>query len=353
MARRSLRSVQLAVVATAAISLLALDAATNFAQATVDGPEVSWRFSTWGKRRAFTEGPELMVKRLAEETGGKFTMKIFYGETLSKSKEQLDGLKINAFDAATFCNFYSPGKNPAFMVFSLPFLPLADFKVSAYVRNKLYQHPALKADMDRWNAIAYMSTLLPQYEFLGKGKPPLKLEDWKGMRVRAGGGIGDAMVKLGATKMTVTAVEIYTTMQRGALDAVSLPFTYAHQSYKTPEISTWFTSNLAPGTSDCPIVFNKTSYNKLPPQYKKLLEDLRPEINEVYFKVYDAADKKNLPMFEKKLQKITYSEAELERFHKVAGKPVWDEWVAKNKDQFDAQGVLDAVFTLAKEAKKQ
>lgn len=351
MAKRPLRSAQLALAAAAAMSLLAWDAATSIAQARVDGPEVKWRFSTWGKRRAFTEGPELVAKRIAEETGGKFTMEIFYGEALSKSREHLDGLKINAFDAGTFCNFYHPGKNPAFMVFSLPFLPLADIKVDAYVRNRLYQHPALKADMDRWNAMTYLSTLLPQYEFLGKGKPPLKLEDWKGMRVRAGGGIGDAMVKLGATKMTVTAVEIYTTMQRGALDAVSLPFTYAHQSYKTNEISTWYTSNLAPGTSDCPVVFNKTSYNNLPPQYKKLLEDLKPEVNDVYFKVYEAADKQNLPMFEQKMQKIVYSEAELKRFHDVAGKPVWDEWVADNKDKFDAQGVLDAVFKLAKEAK--
>ena len=351
MARRSLGSVPLAITAAAALSLLAWDATTSIAQAKVDGPEVKWRFSTWGKRRAFTEGPEHIAKRIAEETGGKFTMKIFYGAQLSKSKEHLDGLKINAFDAGTFCNFYHPGKNPAFMVFSLPFLPLADAKVSAYVRNKLFQHPALKADMDRWNAIAYMSTLLPQYEFLGKGKPPLKLEDWKGMRVRAGGGIGDAMVKLGATKMTVTAVEIYTTMQRGAMDAVSLPFTYAHQSYKTPEISTWYTSNLAPGTSECPITLNKTSYDKLPPQYKQLLQDLKPEVNEVYFKVYEAADKKNIPMFEKKMQKITYTDAELKRFKAVAGKPVWDDWVAKNKGKFDAQGVLDAVFKFAKEAK--
>jgi TRAP-type mannitol/chloroaromatic compound transport system substrate-binding protein len=351
MARRSLRSVQLAVAATAAISLLAWDAATSMAQAKVDGPEVSWRFSTWGKRRAFTEGPEHMAKRLAEETGGKFKMKIYYGEQLSKSKEHLDGFKINAFDAGTFCNFYHPGKNPAFMVFSLPFLPLGDPKVSAYVRNRLFEHPALKADMDRWNAIAYRSTLLPQYEFLGKGKPPLKLEDWKGLRVRAGGGIGDAMVKLGATKMTVTAVEIYTTMQRGALDAVSLPFTYAHAAYKTDEISEWFTSNLSPGTSECPITLNKTSYNKLPPQYKQLLQDLKKEVDEVYFKVYGAADKKNLPMFEKKLKKIVYTDAELERFKAAAGKPVWDEWVANNKDKFDAQGVLDAVFKLANEAK--
>jgi hypothetical protein len=173
MAKRPLRSVQLALAAAAALSLLAWDVATSIAQARVDGPEVKWRFSTWGKRRAFTEGPEHVAKRIAEETGGKFTMEIFYGEALSKSREHLDGLKINAFDAGTFCNFYHPGKNPAFMVFSLPFLPLADIKVDAYVRNRLYQHPALKADMDRWNAMAYMSTLLPQYEFLGKGKPPL------------------------------------------------------------------------------------------------------------------------------------------------------------------------------------
>ncbi|HSH07145.1 MAG TPA: C4-dicarboxylate TRAP transporter substrate-binding protein [Burkholderiales bacterium] len=348
---RSLRSVQLAAAAVAATSLLAWDATTHTAEAKVDGPKVSWRFSTWGKRRAFTEGPEHIAKRLAEQTGGNFTMKIFYGEALSKSKEHLDGIKINAFDAGNFCNFYHPGKNPAFMVFSLPFLPLADVRVSAYVRNKLFEHPALKADMDRWNAIAYMSTLLPQYEFLGKGKPPMTLEDWKGLRVRAGGGIGEAMVKLGATRTTVTAVEIYTTMQRGALDAVSLPFTYAHAAYKTDEISSWFTANLSPGTSECPVVLNKDSYNKLPPQYKKLLQDLKQEANEVYFKVYEAADKKNLPQFEKKLKKIVYSDAELQRFREVAGKPVWDEWVAKNKDKFDAQGVLDAVFKLAKEAK--
>ena len=30
-------------------------------------------------------------------------------------------------------------------------------------------------------------------------------------------------------------------------------------------------------TSDCPYVINKTSYGKLPKQYQKLLQDLKPE----------------------------------------------------------------------------
>jgi hypothetical protein len=35
----------------------------------------------------------------------------------------------------------------------------------------------------------------------------------------------------------------------------------------------------------------------------------------------------------------------------VAGKPVWDQWVAENKDKFDAQGLIDLALQTAKEVK--
>ena len=66
---------------------------------------------------------------------------------------------------------------------------------------------------------------------------------------------------------------------------------------------------------------------------------------------YKAADAKNLPEFEKKMHKIVYDDATLEQFREVAGKPVWNKWVADNKDKFDAQGVLDRLWELVKEAK--
>ena len=31
-------------------------------------------------------------------------------------------------------------------------------------------------------------------------------------------------------------------------------------------------------------------------------------------------------------------------FKAKVGKPIWDEWVAANKDQFDAQAVLDVIL---------
>ena len=334
----------------AAIAIVAAFAALSASAAEVDGPKLEWKFSTWGNQRAFTKGIEVLAEIVSQKTGGNFTIRIGYGESFSKARENLDGIKLGALDGAHFCNFYHPGKNPAFMVFSLPFLPLGEWKVSRVVREKLYHHPALVADMDRWNAMAYASTLLPQYEFLGKGKPPYKLTDWKGLRVRAGGGIGDAMQVLGAIKTTTTATEVYTSMQRGTMEAASFPFTYAQVAYKINEVSDWYTTNMSPGTSDCPIVFSKSSWQKLPEQYKKLVMDAKNEVFDAQIAAYVAIDKKNLPMLAKTLKPVTYSEGQLEDFRKIAGKPVWDKWVAENKDKFDAQGLLDLLFKTADHA---
>jgi len=325
-------------------------AASGAMAANVDGPAVFWKWSTWGKPRAFTAGVEHLAKRVEEETGGKFRIQVFYGGQLAKSRENLDGLKNNAFEGAMFCNFYSPGKNPSFMVFSLPFVPLGDFRVSAHVRNNLMQHPALVADMKQWNALPYVSTLLPQYEFLGAGDPPRTLEDWNGMRVRAGGGIGQAMEILGATRQTVPASETYTLMQRGGVDAVSFPYTYAHAAYKINELATWYTANLQPGSSECPMVFNKKAFDALPPQYRELLTGLKEEVTEALIGKYLAADEKNLPLFKASLEEIVYDDATIARFKEVAGRPVWDKWVADNSDAFDAQGVLDRMFELLEDA---
>jgi len=212
------------------------------------------------------------------------------------------------------------------------------------------EHPAMVADMEKWNAIPYVSGLLPQYEILGKGPAPTTLEGWDGMRVRAGGGLGTAMEKLGAVKQTLPAGETSTAFQRGALDAAAFPFTYAHVSFKISEEAEWFTANLAPGTSECGWVWNKTAYDALPDQYKDLLAHYRDLVLEVEQAEYAKADEKNLPEFEASMTKIEYSDEQLAEFREIAGQPVWDAWIDANKDTFDAQAVFDAIWEYAAEA---
>lgn len=332
----------------AALSAIALAALTGPALAAdVDGPKVSWKLSTWGKARAFTVGVENMAAMLKEKTGGNFTVEIFYGGALSKSRENLDGLKANAFEMAMFCNFYHPQKNPALMVLTMPFLPLGDWKKNVAVRDAVYRHPAVTGELAKWNAIPYVSTYLPQYEFMGKGNPPMKLEDWKGMRVRAGGGVGKAMEVLGATRMTTTATEVYTSVQRGTMDAASFPMTYSHVAYKVHEVTDWYTANLSPGTSDCPVVFNKAAHDALPAQYRKLLQDIRPAIVDAQVQAYIDIDKKNYPILEAKLKKVVYSEEQIAAFRKAAGEPVIDLWIKENQTNFDAKGLVEMIMKTA------
>lgn len=334
----------------AALGVVAVAAFAGQATAQmVDGPEVSWKLSVWGKQRAFTAGAEKMAELLKEKTGGKFTVEIFYGEALSKSRENLDGLKANAFEMAMICNFYHPQKNPALMVLTMPFLPLGDWKKNVAVRDAVYEHPAVQEELAKWNAKPYVSSYLPQYEFMGKGEPPMKLDDWKGMRVRAGGGIGKAMEALGATPMTTTATEVYTAVQRGTMDAASFPMTYSHVAYKVHEVTDWYTANLSPGTSDCPVLFNKTAYEALPDQYQKLLGDIRPEVVEAQVQAYIDIDKKNYPMLDAKLKKVVYTDEQLAEFRKAGGKPIIDAWIAENQDKFDAKGLVDMVMKVASE----
>lgn len=328
-------------------------ASTTAAAQTIEGPEVNWSLSMWGNPRALSAGMEAIAEQVREQTGGNFDITIFYGGQLSDSRENLDGIQLNAFEGAAICNFYHPGKNPAWMVFSLPFLPLGDPAVDQYVRGRMFEHPAIVADMEAWNAIPYLSGLLPQYEILGKGDAPTELADWTGLRVRAGGGLGDAMEALGATKQTLPAGETSTAFQRGALDAAAFPYTYAHVSFGIADEADWFTSNLAPGTSECGWVLNKTAYETLPEQYQTLLMDLRGMGMDVEQAAYAEQDEKNLPVFRDSMQEIVYSEEQLQAFRDVAGQPVWDAWIAANSDAFDAQGVFDAIWEYAEEAQNQ
>ena len=335
---------------SASLALLAPAAAP--AQ-VVDGPKVDWKYGTWGKPRAITAGVEALAKHVSERTSGKFTITIGYG-TFGGERELLDILSAGGVQASMICTSYHPDKTPAYTALDLPFLPLPDFDTQWAVHEAFNAHPYIVQEIGKWNAISYAANMLPQYEFVGRGNAPRKLTDFKGMRVRALGGLGDAMRNLGAVPTSVPPTEVYTSMERGTVDAVSFPTTYAHMSYKTYEIGSWYTANLSPGTVACPSVINKNAWAQLPPQYQKLMTDFRPKVKEALVAAYQQADDKNLPLFKKRLTFITYTPAELAEFRKLGAQPVWDKWVADMAAKgIPAKELLQLVFDTSAKAHKK
>jgi TRAP-type C4-dicarboxylate transport system substrate-binding protein len=195
-----------------------------------------------------------------------------------------------------------------------------------------------------------MTLLLPQYEFMGTGKPPRNLEDWKGMRVRALGGLGDAMKMLGAVPTSVSAPEVYTALERGTFQAASFPFTYSFTAYKLHEVSKWYTLGMQLGVVHNSVVLSQTAWKALPDEYKKILEDAKPEAYRLQREAYAEADKKSFPLFDKrKLEAIKVTPEMREKLITTAAKPVWDHWVADTeKKSLPGKEALELVLSLAK-----
>jgi len=323
---------------------------TVVAAETVKGPPVTWKYNVWGARRAFTAGIEYVSTYVADRTGGSFRIEIGYGEKLGSKLRNLENLKAGRFDMAQICTSYHPAKARALSVLNLPFLAIKDFKTQRRVHEAVYGHDIVRQEMAvNWSVMLYMSALLPQFEFLGKGDPPLTPTGWSGLTVRALGGLGDAMEHLGAKRNSDNASAVYAAMDRGAVDAVSFPFSYAHAAFGIHEVADWFTTNMSPGTVDCPAAISLASWNALPAPYRRLLAKAKPGAHKALVAAYRAADDENLGEFYRLMRPVTYSASQLDEFRERGGRPVHDAWVERHQDTFDARSLLDFVLKTASE----
>jgi TRAP-type C4-dicarboxylate transport system substrate-binding protein len=338
-----------------AAALLAGNAATSTADAATkycDGPKITWKVSLWGKRRAVTEGTEYASKAIKDATCGNFNIKLYYGEQLSKSKENLDSIKVGAIEMAMVCSSYHPGKVRALTVLDLPFLPIkgGDWATMRKVYDTLWARPELQKSLAKWNASRYIQNFLPMYEYMGRGKAPSGVEDLKGKRLRALGGMGEAARAMGAVPTTMPASETYTALQRGTVDAIGFPYTYTFAAFKLDEISDWYTNNLSAGNVNCFMAMRNDAYDKLPKEYKQIMEETKDGAYNAMYEAYAAKDKVNLKKWRAnpKLTEINFSEEDLAKFREVGGKPVWDKWVADNKGEVPhAQELIDLVLKTA------
>lgn len=308
-----------------------------------DMPEVSWDLSMHGNPRAVTVGVETVAEIVAEQTDGNFQINLHYGEALSPARETIDGIQIGAFEMALMCASYHPGKTPSLMVLDLPMLPVDSMDEKIALHEAVFQHPQVKAELARWDADVYMSALTQTSEFMGVGDPPLELDDWEGRVVRAPGGLGDAMAAIGATPTTVPAPEVYTALERGTVNAASFPFTTAHVAFGVHEVAEWYTANMAPGSTGCQIIVSKSAWDALPEAYRQIMLDAKEPAYEALKARYAEDDEANFRLLEEEgITEIVYSPETLARFQEIAGKPVWDAWVADaSADGIPAQELLD------------
>jgi len=310
-----------------------------------------WNVSVWGKRRAFTEHIEKLAELVNEKSNGEFTLNISYGG-LSKNRENLDGISIGAFEMAQFCAGYHRDKNPTITVLELPFLGVNTLEEEVAVASAVYKNPAVIADLARWNAKILMTSPMPQYNIVGTGDPRDTLAKMKGMRVRATGGIGQAFEAVGAVPTSVTATEAYNAMESGVVDTVAFA-QHAHLAFGTINRAEWWTSNLNPGTVNCPVVVNTDAYAALSDENRAILDGSIDESIQHYLANYaELLERWDSILTEKNVKTVEIAESELAEFRTLAADPIRDKWIADMEAQgIPGQELYDLVQSTLKEVR--
>lgn len=108
---------------------------------------------------------------------------------------------------------------------------------------------------------------------MSKGKPIRALEDLKGMKIRTPSAAQSAQLEaLGATPIDMPVTQIYNSLDRGVIDATMIPLSAA-LDFKLIEVARYFTVDAPLGRSPFLVAMNRTRYEKLPADLKKIIDD--------------------------------------------------------------------------------
>ncbi len=311
------------------------------------GTVVEWDVSLWGSRRAFTEHVERIAELVDEKTDGNFTLNLSYGG-LAPSRENLDGIAAGTFEMAQFCAGYHPEKNPSITVLELPFLGVTSLEQEVDLSLAVYKHPATVEDMARWNATLLMPSPQPQNNIIGVGLPPTSLAAFADMTIRASGGARKAIEALGATSITIPAPDVKDALSAGEVNAVAFA-PHAHMAFETIDSGSWWTTNLNPGTSNCPVVVNTTALQRLAaPNRVALLSSVDEAIQHYVDNYNDVTMAAWAPaLSDRDIVEITINDEILTAINDEVAGPVAADWIAENSAKgLPAQELYDLVINM-------
>jgi len=206
-----------------------------------------------------------LIEEIGKRSGGQITFETYFGGSLLKARETLKGIQAGTADMGFIFVPYFPRELPAWTV-AEPFLqgPVEPEKRAEFFWELYDQAPELKNALQKWNQMLVAVHVFGKHS-VGSPKALNSLSDLKGLKVRCAGGY-DAihMSTLGSNIVFLKGAEVYSAMQKGAIDANYTPVT-SYYKYKLYEIGKNHHLLVIPQFigSVALITMNRDSFNKL------------------------------------------------------------------------------------------
>ncbi len=285
------------------------------------------------------------AQKIEAESGGKIKVQLFHAMQLGGAPPQLfDQARDGVVDITWTVLGYTPGRFPKTEVFELPFM-----SSSAEASSKALQEYVEKFAADEFKDVKLIAVHTHGPGLFHTKQPVVGLESLRGMKIRGGSRIiNNMLTKLGATPVGMPVPAVTEALSKGVIDGTTIPWEVT-PSLKVTELvknHTTFAGKEGLNTQTFAFSMNKASYDKLPPDLKKVIDANSGQVAAAMFgKAMDDGDKAGREIAVKAGNKITELElAEVQRWRRTAG-AVETDWVNEVK----AKGIDGA--KLASEAR--
>jgi TRAP-type transport system periplasmic protein len=289
-----------------------------------------------------TKVPEAWIKEIEELSKGEIKIQLFTGGSLTPAPQIYDGVVKGISDFGLSVLAYSTGRFPVLSAVDNPF-GYANAFVATRVINELNRkfQPKELSDVHVCYLFAHGPGLLHTVS-----KPVNKIEDVKGLKIRATGTSQLIVRALGAAPVAMSQGEAYDALKKNIVDGTLVPME-ALEGYKQGEVLKYTTLNYSSSYSQGFFVaMNLKKWESLPPDLQKIITDVSKKYEDITAKAWGDSDESGR-QFSLKLghEFIELSDQESAKF-KEAMKPVFDEYIK----QATAKGVDgEAVFKATQE----
>ncbi len=269
---------------------------------------------------------EAWAKEIEKRTNGKVKITYFPGGTLTPAAQIYDGVVKGISDIGFSCFAYTAGKFPMMEVIDLPLGYKSGTQATKLV-NAFYTKFKPKELDD--TKVLILHAHGPG--ILHTKQPVNKLEDLKGMKIRATGLAAKIVTALGGAPVGAPQPETYDALRTGVVDGSMSP-EEALQGWKWGEIVKYTTQSYgAAYTTAMFVVMNKAKWNSMPPDVQKVFEDVSKEYTDKQAALWDKIDKDGAEFAKQKgVKTISLSAAENARWAAKV-KPLLDEYTANMK----------------------
>ena len=223
-------------------------------------------------------GVEKFAQRIKEISGDSLEIKIYAKNVLVPALAVFDACSSEQIDAFHSGPYYWKGKNSAFSLYSgIPFGFTAE-EVNSWM---LYG-----GGLDLWREQYAKYNLYPllggntNIQMGGWFRKPIEsLADMQGLKMRIPGLGGEVFAKMGVNPILLPAGEIYTSLERGVIDATEWVGPALDIKMGFYKVAPYYYSGWHEPGSVLELTFNQHSWSKLAGEHKAMIEVASSEMN--------------------------------------------------------------------------